>query len=87
MEVTEVTQIPTLTWWQVLSDLGGALGLCLGASVVTAFEFGEFFCDVIVSWVKKIRKPAGVEENSDTVECGNREGCASDIRMNQVLPV
>ena len=43
LEVTEVKQNPSLTWFQVLSDLGGALGLCLGASIVTAFEFIEFF--------------------------------------------
>ena len=59
LDVTEVTQSPTLTWWQVLSDLGGALGLCLGASEVSAFEFTEFFCDVPVELSEKVAKRLG----------------------------
>ena len=85
LEVTEVTQTPTLTWFQVLSDLGGALGLCLGASVVTAFEFAEFFCEVVVGWVKKIRK-ARVGESADAKESTEEQGCGNEERLNQVSP-
>ena len=85
LEVTEVTQNPALTWWQVLSDLGGALGLCLGASVVTAFEFAEFFCVVVVGWVKKIRK-ARVGESADAKESTEEQGCGNEERLNQVSP-
>lgn len=34
-------EIPSLTAWRMLGDIGGVLGLFLGASIITGFEFVE----------------------------------------------
>ena len=41
MDHTVSAEKPALTATQVVSDLGGSLGLCLGASLITLFEFLE----------------------------------------------
>ena len=54
-----VTQVSTekaaISGWQVISDLGGSLGLCLGASLLTVVEFMEFFFLMFVACVKKCK--------------------------------
>ena len=36
-----------------MSDMGGAMGMCIGASFITAVEFIEFFTDLILLLVTK----------------------------------
>jgi hypothetical protein len=49
MQVSEIREIVTYTWANFLGDLGGVLGLFLGASLFTVMEFVEFF---FVLWWK-----------------------------------
>ena len=51
--VTHTEEKPALSVTQVVSDLGGSLGLCIGASVVTIFEFIEFCGSLIVKRAKR----------------------------------
>ena len=36
-----------------MSDMGGAMGMCIGASFLTAIELVEFFTDLILLSVRK----------------------------------
>ena len=38
---------------QFIADIGGTIGLWVGASMMTIFEFGEFFLDVFVLFLAK----------------------------------
>ena len=53
LDVTQSEEKASLSMTQVVSDLGGALGLCIGASVVTIFEFIEFCGALIVKRLKR----------------------------------
>lgn len=44
MTVEEVTESPAYTWLALLSDVGGAFGLILGATFLTLIEFIDFLC-------------------------------------------
>ena len=44
-----------------MSDLGGAMGMCLGASFITAMEFVELFTDLGVLFLAKC---AGSNKNN-----------------------
>ena len=39
-----------------MSDMGGAMGMCIGASFITAVEFVELFTDLIVLFLTKVFK-------------------------------
>ena len=47
--VTEIIQKPAYGWCDFLSDLGGQLGLWLGASVFSLFEFGSLILRLVMS--------------------------------------
>ena len=54
--VTEVsTEKAAVSGWQVISDLGGSLGLFLGASLITVAEILEFFFLEMIAFIKKHR--------------------------------
>ena len=38
---------------QFASDLGGVVGLWVGASVITCFEYIEYMLDILVLWISK----------------------------------
>ena len=38
---------------QFASDLGGVVGLWVGASVITCFEYIEYILDILVLWISK----------------------------------
>ena len=39
-----------------MSDMGGAMGMCIGASILTAIELVEFFTDLILLSLGKTLK-------------------------------
>ena len=55
MEYVSEIQKPAITWDQLIADIGGQLGLFLGASLITVIEaFGLLFkCVYILCWKKK----------------------------------
>ncbi|PIK51832.1 putative degenerin deg-1-like [Apostichopus japonicus] len=51
-----IEQSPAYTELDCLSDIGGQIGLWIGFSVITWFEFGEFLVDaLIIIWKKSFR--------------------------------
>lgn len=53
LSTTKINQIPVVNQWQLLSTIGGLMGLFLGASVVTACEFPDF---IIGHWYKQCQQ-------------------------------
>ena len=62
MVTTVSKETAAITGWQVISDLGGSLGLCLGASLCTVVEFLEFFSMLFVACVQKCTVRKRVEK-------------------------
>ena len=42
LSVTKYTQVPAMTWSELLADLGGQMGLFLGMSAITAAEVVDY---------------------------------------------
>ncbi|XP_067660435.1 amiloride-sensitive sodium channel subunit beta-like [Haliotis asinina] len=53
LQVTE--QIPKYTTETIIGNLGGQMGICLGASVLTLTELGEFFLILCLSIFKRLQ--------------------------------
>lgn len=51
MIVEEVTESPAYTWLALMSDVGGAFGLILGATFLTLVEFIDFVCISITEYL------------------------------------
>ncbi|XP_041354351.1 amiloride-sensitive sodium channel subunit gamma-like isoform X2 [Gigantopelta aegis] len=51
-----IAQQPSYVLSNLLADIGGQLGLYLGLSVVTLFEFIELFGDVVTIFMLKVRR-------------------------------
>ncbi|XP_067945394.1 amiloride-sensitive sodium channel subunit alpha-like [Watersipora subatra] len=48
LSVTQISESPSVTDFQFISDFGGALGLWVGWSMLTIFEFFEYTVDILV---------------------------------------
>ena len=55
LTVTSYTQVPSMTWDAMLSDLGGQMGLFLGCSVITIAEILEYLIRKIYRFVTGYR--------------------------------
>ncbi|XP_055958917.1 acid-sensing ion channel 4-A [Patella vulgata] len=56
LTVTKTEQIPELTVQGILADLGGHMGLFLGASILSVTELAEFVALYIMEWWKRRRQ-------------------------------
>ncbi|XP_055958870.1 acid-sensing ion channel 4-A-like [Patella vulgata] len=56
LTVTKTEQIPELTVQGILADLGGHMGLFLGASILSVTELVEFVALFIMEWWKRRRQ-------------------------------
>ena len=52
-EYTQITEIPTFTWIDLLSQIGGSLGMFLGFSLFHLIELVEILMVLCVVWLKK----------------------------------
>ncbi len=55
---TRIIQVPAMTVGSVMSSIGGAMGVCLGASLITLIELLLFlcqFCLKTIHWPKQNR--------------------------------
>ena len=50
MQVSEIREIVTYGWGNFLGDVGGVLGLFLGASMFTILEFTQFITFSVAKW-------------------------------------
>ena len=55
------------------ADIGGNLGLCLGASLFSVVEFGEFIVIAIASMCSRMKNAGKMKRKVSTVEDG-KEG-------------
>ena len=51
LQYSEVEQVASYTCGDLIADMGGFVGLFVGASIITLLELGEFLCLVIVGRV------------------------------------
>jgi len=68
MQVSEIREIVTYGWGNFLGDVGGVLGLFLGASIFTIMEFTQF---VILSIVKACCGLPGGDKKPDHTQLNN----------------
>ncbi|XP_077987487.1 degenerin-like protein asic-1 [Glandiceps talaboti] len=59
-----ITEYEAYTWEDLLSDVGGTLGLYVGLSVITVCEFLKLFIDICKYWRRN--KGQNVQLNGDT---------------------
>ena len=64
MDYTLSQEKPSITAWQLVCDLGGSLGLCLGASLITVVEFGEMFVITISKYLSKKSKQGKMKQKT-----------------------
>jgi len=64
-DVVTVTEAESSSWFTMLGSVGGTGGLCLGLSVMTVFEFLEFFATAFMTYVIFA---GGEEEENDEEE-------------------
>jgi hypothetical protein len=68
MQSETISNVPAYDFMALLSDIGGALGLLLGATLLTVFEVTEFALNLIHDVINMRRDPViGSKANSDTV--------------------
>jgi Amiloride-sensitive sodium channel len=64
MQSETIINVPAYDLMALLSDIGGALGLLLGATLLTVFEMTEFalyvICDIIKMRRDDIKKKRGI---------------------------
>ena len=54
MTVLEHIQSPSYNGFDILSSIGGALGLWAGLSLITVVEMFSLFCSIVSAIIKKI---------------------------------
>jgi len=59
MKYTTIKTEPAYTILALLCDIGGALGLILGSTMLTLCEFADFLFMLTATWIK-VRVSAGV---------------------------
>jgi len=52
LKITTIEAEEAYTELALLCDIGGALGLILGSTMLTFCEFGDFFITMIITWLK-----------------------------------
>ena len=53
LEYLDVTMTPAYTAWALLCDIGGAMGLLLGATLLTLYETLEFVLQLAIETIKQ----------------------------------
>ena len=56
-----------------MSDMGGAMGMCIGASFVTAMEFVELLADLLVLFCTKSVKTRNSRASVNPHKLGDNE--------------
>ena len=54
LDTTYITQRPRYQFFDIFSNIGGLMGLCLGISLITLLEVFEFFFSSLISECKKL---------------------------------
>ncbi|KAI0234030.1 hypothetical protein LSAT2_015766 [Lamellibrachia satsuma] len=70
LRVQEYEQLEAYTLIDLLSDIGGSMGLLIGASVITLFEAVDAFVITLASWRprKKRRQRRSLKKETENCE-------------------
>ena len=49
-----ITQIKAYNFGSLLGDIGGQMGLFIGASILTLLEFGEYFLVIVIATLRDL---------------------------------
>jgi Amiloride-sensitive sodium channel len=81
MQSETIAIVPAYDFMALLSDIGGALGLLLGATLLTVFEVTEFALHIIHDIIKMRREnvPRNTEKGGTTTKVVS-VAPASDIK-------
>jgi len=63
----KTTQVPAMNWEDVLSQIGGFLGLLIGASMISFLELFEFVLISIGGRIRRRNKPVNPGESSEAM--------------------
>ena len=55
MQYTRSEQLASVTQWQLCSSVGGIFGLFLGASVLTILEFLDYFVQLLIGFILRLK--------------------------------
>ncbi|XP_074652904.1 acid-sensing ion channel 2-like [Tubulanus polymorphus] len=58
LEYENIYQVPEYEWQQLIADIGGQLGFCIGASILSVYELGEFVVIFVVKSCLRVRNLA-----------------------------
>lgn len=76
-------QFPAMTWDQMVADIGGQLGICLGASIITIAEVLDCGMLAVMSFYRKVkRRPDSSRENTTTTTAVKQI-----TSVNQITPI
>ncbi|GIX74762.1 hypothetical protein CEXT_566861 [Caerostris extrusa] len=53
MSITNLSETSIYSWEFLIANIGGSLGLLLGASLITFVEIGEFIADFIIKMCRR----------------------------------
>ena len=82
LEVTNTSKLPAMTSEQLISNVGGLLGLWLGASLLTLVEICEFISSLVfcmMTWLaRSAKKLSNMRRNAVTTLSKNMDGEQSE---------
>ena len=82
-----VTQLKAYSFGSLLGDIGGQMGLFIGASILTLLEFGEYFSILISTKVTQAFQSNRKRTRSQSFEYENKKVLELDQRLTTMTDI